>query len=366
MAVISFARGIPSPDILPLEEFAECARAAVERDGRTVLNYGPPGGYGPLREWIAERHGVPAARVVLTNGSLQGLRFVLLHLLGGGGRALVEAPTYDRTLSALQVLGARVDAVPLADDGIDVSALAEALETGARPTLLYMIPTFQNPSGRTLSRASREALAELVSRYELLVFEDDPYRLVRFEGEELPTVHELTGGDRVIFSSSFSKTAVPGIRVGYLVLPESLVEPVEALALETYISPSLFVQGALFEFIRTGRFRTNLEHVRAALRARRDAMTAALEREFGETARWSEPEGGYFIWLDLPAGVDARALLAAATEAGVTFVPGVDFYVHEGGEESARLAFSFASVAEIEEGVRRLGRLVRETAAVAA
>ena len=232
MAVISFARGIPSPDILPLEEFGECARAAVERDGRTVLNYGPPGGYAPLREWIAERHGVRPARVVLTNGSLQGLRFVLLHLLGGGGgRALVEAPTYDRTLSALQVLGSRVDAVPLADDGIDVSALAEALENEARATLLYTIPTFQNPSGRTLSRASREALAELVSRYELLVFEDDPYRLVRFEGEELPTLHELTGGDRVIFSSSFSKTAVPGIRVGYLVLPETLVEPVEALAL---------------------------------------------------------------------------------------------------------------------------------------
>lgn len=365
MSVISFARGVPSADILPVDLFGEAARAAVERDGRVVLNYGPASGYGPLREWIAERHGADPAQVVITNGSLQGFHFVVRHLFAEGGRAIVEAPSYDRTLKTLRAIGAELEPVALADDGLDVDALIPSLERSGPPTLLYTIPTFQNPSGRSLSLENRRRLADLVAEHRLLVYEDDPYGLVRFEGEPLPSLYELTGG-RVIFSSSFSKTIAPGIRVGYLVLPEALVRPVETLATDTYVSPSIFVQGALYEFVSRGHFEPNLERTRAGLRARRDAMLVALEREFPEGASWSRPEGGYFLWLDLPTGVRADDLLARATEQDVTFVKGSDFYAGEGGEESARLAFSFPSVAEIGEGIRRLGRLVREAAAVAA
>ena len=366
MGVISFARGIPSPDLLPVAEFGECARAIVDRDGGRVLNYGPPGGYAPLREWVAARHGVAPERVILTNGSLQGFNLVAQLLFAAGGRALVEAPTYDRTLKALASVGAEVTGVAVTDQGVDVDALADAIETGAPLQLVYTIPTFQNPSGHTLSLRGRQALVALARERDLLVYEDDPYTLVRFAGEALPTLHELSGGDNVIYSSSFSKTVAPGIRVGYLVLPERLVAPIEELASWSYLSPTIFVQGALYEFLDRGHLDRHVDRVCAELLARRDAMLRALERELPEGARWNEPEGGYFLWLELPAGVDADTLLARAGEAGVTFVKGADFYAGAGGEEAARLAFSYASAEEIDEGVTRLGGLVRELAAIPA
>lgn len=365
MATISFARGVPSSDLLPVDVFGEAARAAVQRDGRTILNYGPPGGYVPLREWIGERHDVDPARVVVTNGSLQGFHFVMRHVLANGGRALVEAPSYDRTLLTLRKLGADVEALPMRDDGLDVDALERALGRGSA-AILYTIPTFQNPSGRTLSRESRDTLARLIVEQGLLVYEDDPYGGVRFEGDHLPTLFELTGGRNVIYSSSFSKVVAPGIRVGYAVLPPDLVKPIEAVATETYISPSVFVQGALNEFVRSSSYGEALERVLTGLRERRDAMLDALESEMPDGASWSRPEGGYFLWLDFPAGVETDTVFERAAEVDVAFVKGVDFFLDGSGTESARLAFSFPSPKEIREGAARLGSLVREAASVAA
>jgi 2-aminoadipate transaminase len=366
VAVISFARGIPGADLLPVGEFAACARRAAERDGARALNYGPPSGYPPLREWVAERHGVAPERVVLTTGSLQGFNFVARHFVGEGATVFVEAPCYDRSLGILRSLGARAHAVPLGDDGLDVDALAAAFEGVSGPKLLYTIPTFQNPSGRTLSRENRTRLLHLVRSTGAVVIEDDPYGLLRFEGEPLPTLFELAAGEGVLFLSSFSKTVAPGLRVGYVVLPDELVRPIEAFVLENYVSPSIFVQAALYEFVSDGFFEANLDRVRLGLRRRRDAMLAALARELPEGVRWNEPEGGYFLWLDLPPDVDAASLLDRAAAAGVPFVKGSDFYLDEGGEQAARLAFSFASPQEIGEGVARLARLVREAAVVAA
>lgn len=366
MEIISFARGVPAPECLPVEELADCARAAIERDGRRVLNYGPVAGYQPLREWIGERHGVEPGRVIVTNGSLQGFAFLAGSLLGSGSRrVLVEAPTYDRPLTIFHRLGAEVVAVPMDDEGLDPDALERELRSGPPPAFLYTIPTFQNPSGRTLSAERRRRLVELAREHELLVLEDDPYGLVRFEGEAPPSLLELEGGERVLHSSSFSKIVSPGIRVGYLVLPPELLREVEALAVQTYVTPGLVSQATVFEFLRRGNLEPNLERVSGLLRARRDAMLAALEREL-PGARWSRPEGGYFLWLDLPADVDAGDLLARATATGVTFVKGADFYPGgAGGESSARLAFSFVSPAEIDEGVGRLASLLRLPAATA-
>jgi 2-aminoadipate transaminase len=363
VGVISFARGMPGPDLLPIEEFADCARAALQRDGATALNYGPPGGYPPLRDWIAQRHGVDPKRVMITNGSLQGFSFVARHLVKGGARFFVEAPCYDRSLSILRRLGAEVEQIELADDGLDVEALSASLRTG---DVVYTIPTFQNPSGRTLSRDNRARLIELARERDVLVFEDDPYGELRFEGETLPRLYELAGGDGVVFLSSFSKTVAPGIRTGYVVLPEELVPEIEALVLENYVSPAIFVEAALYDFVTGGRYEPNLERVRDGLRLRRDTMMSARERELSGSASWSHPEGGYFLWLDLPGGVRGDTLLTQAGEEDVTFIKGADFFFHGGGEESARLAFSFATADEIEEGIARLGRLVRDAAAVAA
>jgi 2-aminoadipate transaminase len=361
---ISFARGIPAPECLPIAELADCARAALERDGAAALSYGGGGGYEPLRSWVAERHAVEPARVLLTNGSLQGFVFLATHFLAGGPRRIaVEAPTYDRPLKILAGLGAEIVAVPQDDEGLDLDALERALEEGEQPAFLYTIPTFQNPSGRTLAVARRRRLVELAAAHDLLVLEDDPYGLVRFEGAPPPTLLELGGGERVAYSSSFSKTVAPGVRVGYLILPEHLAGAIEARAVSTYISPGFLSQATVWEFVRRGNFEPNLERVRELLRQRRDAMLAALEREFPPEARWSRPEGGYFLWLDLP--LEAADLLERATERGVTFVKGADFFVPGGGgERSARLAYSFVSPAEIDEGITRLAELVPAAATV--
>jgi DNA-binding transcriptional MocR family regulator len=354
MGTISFARGIPAPECLPVEELADCAHAALERDGATVLSYGSSAGYGPLRDWIAERHGVDPARVLVTNGSLQGMVFLAERF--AGERVLVEAPTYDRPLKILAAHGVETTPIAMDDEGLDLDALARAVESDGKPAFLYTIPTFQNPSGRTLSVERRHRLAELARDHELLVLEDDPYGLVRFDGEAPPTLFELEGGNHVAYSSSFSKTIAPGLRVGYFILPLALEQELEALATSTYITPVLLGQATVFEFLRRGNFESNLERVSTLLGARRDAMLEALERELPD-ARWSRPEGGYFIWLELPEGADAGALLEHAAAAGITFVPGADF---GGAPNTARLAFSFVSPDEIREGVRRLAALVRE------
>jgi 2-aminoadipate transaminase len=358
MKTISFARGVPAPECIPVELLADCARAAIERDGATVLSYGPVGGYQPLRQWIADRHGVDPGRVLLTNGSLQGLAFLADSV--SGARVLVERPTYDRPLKLLAARGVEVSAVEMDDEGLDLDALVQALDSGPEPAFLYTIPTFQNPSGRTLSTERRERLVDLARERDILVIEDDPYGLVRFEGQAQPTLFELEGGEHVVYSSSFSKTIAPGLRVGYFVLPSALESDLEKLAVSTYITPALLGQATVFEFLRRGELDPNLERIRPLLASRRDAMLEGLEDEL-PACSWSRPEGGYFVWLELAEGADAGALLARADSGGVSFVPGTDF---GGAPNTARLAFSFVSPDEIREGVRRLAAVVEEPVSV--
>jgi 2-aminoadipate transaminase len=250
--------------------------------------------------------------------------------------------------------------VPVDDDGLDVDVLEARLREAPKPEFVYTIPTFQNPTGVTLSKERRRQLAALVRERGPSVLEDDPYGLVRFEGEPLPSLLELEGGERVLYSSSFSKTVAPGLRVGYLIVPTALASELQGLAASTYITPGLVAQATLLEYVRRGLFEPNLQRVRDLLRARRDAMLEALEEHFGGRARWSRPEGGYFLWLELPGEVDASELLSRAAAAGVTFVPGTDF---GGTPNTLRLAFSYVSPAEISEGVGRLAKLVTSAAA---
>jgi 2-aminoadipate transaminase len=359
MEPISLARGVPAAECLPAEDLAECARAVVERDGAGVLNYGPAGGYGPLREWLAECHGVAASRVVITNGSLQAFAF-LAGALAPQGPVLVEAPTYDRPLRLLEGLDAEVFGLRVDEGGLDVDLLELVLRQGLRPAFLYTIPTFQNPTGRTLDTERRRRLVELAARYGLLIVEDDPYGLVRFEGPAVPTLFELAGGEQVVYASSFSKTVAPGLRVGYLVLPEVLVAEVETAAMSTYITPSLLPQATLFEYLRLGCLRPNLARTCRLLRERRDALVAALAGHLPE-AQWSRPSGGYFLWLELPRGIRMDEVVTRAVDAGVAFVPGAAFFAPgAGGVNALRLAYSFASPAELAEGAARLGAAVRD------
>jgi DNA-binding transcriptional MocR family regulator len=356
-STISFARGWPSPDLLPVKDLAAAVARALERDPGGALGYGAPEGYAPLREWVAARYGVPVDRVMLTNGSLQGVALVAEHLFAGsGGRAVVEGPTYDRTLLSLRRFGASVEGVVLEADGIDIAALERLLARGV-PRLLYLIPNFQNPAGSTMNRAKRERVVALAAEHGFLVFEDDPYRDVRFEGADLPTMLSLDRTDRVIYATSFTKTVAPGVRVGALVLPPSLVAPLRRLANDTYITPTHLAEATVAEYCLAGRFEVGLTHIRAALRARRDALVTAIDRCFGGSAQYVKPEGGYFLWLRLP-GVDVDALAERATAAGVPFVKGSACYVDERGRDELRLAFSAVQPADIGPGIERLAGLL--------
>jgi 2-aminoadipate transaminase len=363
-SVITLARGAPSLDIIAVDALRAAADRALASDPQGAYSYGTAAGYEPLREWIAERQGVEVDRVITTNGSLQADAFLFQHSVRQGDLVVVEAPTYDRTLLALRTLGAEILAIPLEPDGIDVEALARALEAGARPKLAHIIPNFHNPAGCTLSLEKRRRLVELADRYEFLLFEDDPYVELRFAGESLPTMLSLDGGDRVVYASSFSKTVCPGIRVGYLAGPAPLIAEIRTLATNTYISPSMVAQAIVAEFCASGAIRDSIERVKLALRERRDATCAALDRELPE-ARFVPPEGGYFLWVELPEGSDVDRLEALARERGVVFVKGSDFLL-EGGESSLRLAYSGVSPDQIDEAITRLAAAYRSLVGAAA
>lgn len=365
MTAIPFTRGVPSADMLPVADLEQAAATALREDGAGALAY-KPGGYPPLREWIGARHGVDASRVLLVNGSLQGVAFLAQHLfLGTGGTAVVEDPTYDRTLISLRTFGAEIASVPVTPDGIDVDALERTLSSHDDIRLLYVIPTFQNPAGVSLPEEGRRRVVELARSREVLVVEDDPYGLLRFEGTPAPTLHEIDGGDNVIYSSSFTKTVAPGIRTGYLVLPERLAPALAKLSENTYIAPNTFAEAALNAYCRAGRFEPNVERATATLKERRDAMEAALREHFPEGASWTTPQGGYFYWVDLPDAIDTSALLPEASERGVPYVSGAEFCAGGGGRSSLRLAFSAVPPEQISEGVARLGALLSEKLAPA-
>jgi DNA-binding transcriptional MocR family regulator len=357
MAPISFARGAPSLDIVDVEGLQDAAQRAFANDPAGTTGYGTAVGYVPLREWIAERHGVAVEQVLVTNGSMQADAFLFATLVGPGDAVVVEAPTYDRTLLNLRARGADVRPIELETDGIDVEALAELLASEVRPTLAHVIPNFQNPAGYTLSAAKRTRLLELAAEHDFTIFEDDPYVAIRFEGESLPTMLERDDAGKVVYASSFSKTVCPGIRVGYLVGPQAVISRIQALATNTYISPNMVAQSIVNEFCRSGRLETSIATVREALRARRDALVDALARELPE-ARYAAPQGGYFMWVELPEAIDVSELETAARERGVLFVKGTDFLL-EGGRNTLRLAYSGVTPEQIDDGVARLAEAVR-------
>jgi 2-aminoadipate transaminase len=361
---ISLARGAPSLDIIAVDDLKASAQRAFERDAAGTFAYGTSAGYPHLLEWIAAKHGVPPERTIATNGSMQADAFLFQKLVEPGDVVVIEAPTYDRTLLSLRQLGAELLAIPLEADGIDVNALALALEEGARPKLAHIIPNFQNPAGCTLSLDKRRRLLELAAQYGFTIFEDDPYVELRFEGESLPTMLSMDESDTVVYASSFSKTVCPGIRVGYLVGPAELIAGIRTMATNTYISPNMVAQSIVADFCHSGAIEHSIETVKVALRERRDATADALERHLPD-ARFVTPHGGYFLWVDLPEGSDVARLEAASRERGVIFVKGTDFLI-KGGESSLRIAYSAVPPDQIEEGIARVADAYRELAGAAA
>ncbi len=361
---ISFARGAPSLDIVDVDGLRDAATRAFTNDPGGATAYGTSVGYVPLRRWIAEQHGVDEANVLVTNGSMQADAFLFATLVAAGDTVVAEKPTYDRTLLNLRGLGADVRMVDLQHDGIDTAQLRALLGSGIDCKLAHVIPNFQNPAGYTLSLDKRRELLELAHEHGFTIFEDDPYRHIRFSGEDLPTMLESDEHDCVVYASSFSKTVCPGIRVGYLVGPRPLIARIQKLATNTYISPNMVAQAIVYEFCASGAIDDSIATVKAALADRVEKLDAALQAHLPD-ARYTPPEGGYFMWVELPEGTDVDALFAAANERGVAFVKGTDFLL-EGGQNTLRLAYSGVTADQIDEGIRRLADAYRSLGDAAA
>lgn len=356
MQVISFARGAPSLDIVDVAGLRAAAGRAFDVDPAGVTAYGTSAGYRPLREWIATKHHVELDQVMVTNGSLQADALLFEYLVLRGDAVVIEKPTYDRTLLNLRSMGADLHPVTLAEDGVDVDELRKLLESGVRPRLAHIIPNYQNPTGVTLSGDKRRTLLELATEYRFTIFEDDPYADIRFRGAALPSMLAQDKAGVVVHASSFTKTVCPGVRVGYLIGPAALIAEICARATNLYIAPGMVAEAIVYQFCASGDIDRSIATVCTALGERARQLAEALRRHI-PGIRFAEPDGGYFLWVELPDDIDTAALVPVAAEHGVAVVNGSDFLI-SGGRHALRLAYSAVTVDQIDEGVRRLAAAI--------
>ena len=357
--VISFAGGLPAPELFPVEEISRAVQEVLASQGGPALQYGVTEGYVPLREWIAARlraRGTASSseQVLITTGSQQGIDLVAKLFLDPGDAVAVEAPTYVAALQAFAAYEADLLEVPGDDGGMDVDAL-EVLLQRRRVKLIYVVPDFQNPRGTTLEGARRRRLVELARHHGAFILEDDPYGELRFRGApEVPL--SAIGPDHVIRLGTFSKTLAPGLRIGWLHAPVEVVRRIAIAKQSADLHTPTLTQRAAAQLLKTFDYAGHLARIRRSYGERCDAMLAALELELPAGARWTRPDGGLFLWLELPPRVTDRALFRHAIARNVAVVPGSAFYARRGPgrDRFVRLNFSNQTVARIGEGVRRL------------
>jgi 2-aminoadipate transaminase len=377
--VISFAGGLPAPEVFPLAEVERATERVLREQGKTALQYAATEGYMPLRELLVRhmaRYGirVKPANVMITSGSQQGLDLVGRLFVNPGDRVLTESPTYLGALQAWSAYQADYLTVPIDDDGLDVEKLEAQLRGG--PKFLYVLPNFQNPAGVTLSLERRRRLVELANHYGAPIVEDDPYGQLRYEGEHVPPIvqidaelHDCATGDcdftgDVLYLSTLSKTLAPGLRIAWVVAPESVISRLVQMKQGADLHSSTFCQMVAHEVAKDGFLDRHVRRIREVYGERRNAMLSALERHFPPEVRWTRPRGGLFLWITLPEGFDSTQLLKKALDREkVAFVPGTSFFPRGGGERTCRLNFSYSRPDVIDECVRRLGSVIKETLA---
>jgi 2-aminoadipate transaminase len=372
--IISFAGGLPAPELFPIERFQEACHKVLSTKGASALQYGATEGYEPLREMIAQnmaRYGIRANvdNVLITSGSQQALDLIGKLLINSGDRVLLEAPTYLGALQAFNVYGAEYVSVPSDEDGLRTDSLERSLRSG--PKFMYVLPNFQNPGGTTLAEGRRHELVLLADKYGIPIVEDDPYGQLRYEGEHLPALIVIdrenlrrdTGYHigNVIYLSTFSKTLAPGIRLGWIVAPPDVISKFIQLKQGADLHTSTFTQFVAYEVARDGFLDDHVKRIRSVYRERRDVMLEALSAFFPQEATWTRPKGGLFLWVTLPEGVDCEKLFRAALLQNVAFVPGDSFFARNGHTPAAhmRLNFSNAQPEQIREGIRRLSIAVK-------
>lgn len=371
--IISFAGGLPAPDVFPVEEFKSACDVVLSEAGAQALQYSTTEGYLPLREMIA-RHatrygiGVSADNILITSGSQQALDLIGKVFINRGDHILVEEPTYLGALQAWNAYGAEYVTARMDDDGMITEELEAALRTG--PKFIYVLPNFQNPTGVTLSLERRMRLVELADRYGVPIIEDDPYGQLRYEGNHLPSVVTLDGqfhanGDHdyrgnVIYLSTFSKTLAPGLRLAWVVAPPEVTRKIVQAKQGADLNTSAFTQMVTYEVARGGFLDRHIWHIRRVYGERRNIMLEAMEQYFPSEVKWTHPQGGLFLWGIMPEYLDAKEVFKRAVEKKVAFVPGQPFFANGGGNNTMRLNFSNASPDMIRTGIARLGETLHE------
>ena len=371
--LISFAGGLPAPDVFPVKEFNAACDRVLRKQGTMALQYSATEGYLPLREMIARhsaRYGIKITpdNVLITSGSQQALDLLGKILIDPGDRILVESPTYLAAIQAWNAYGAEFITVPMDEDGMNTDYLEEALRAG--PKFIYVLPNFQNPTGETLSLERRQKLIALADQYGVPIVEDDPYGQLRYEGEHLPSIVVLDSQSRddgnpcyrgnVIYLSTFSKTLAPGLRLGWVIAPPEVISKLVQAKQGADLHTATFNQVVAHEVSRVGFLDQHIHTIRRVYGERRDLMLAAMDRDFPPEVSWTHPLGGLFLWGTLPSYMDAKDLLNSCLDKKVAFVPGEPFHPTGGGVNTMRINFSNATHDEIQVGIRRLGTTIRE------
>jgi 2-aminoadipate transaminase len=369
--VISFAGGLPAAEAFPLAEVEAACHHVLSEHGRTALQYGATEGYLPLRELLVRhmsRYGVQATpdNVLITCGAQQGLDLVGRLLINPGDHVVTEEPTYLGALQAFTSNQAQYLPVPIDGEGMGLAGLEDALRRG--PKFVYVLPNFQNPAGVTLSLERRHRIVELASHYGAPIVEDDPYGQLRYEGEHLPPLVRLASEGRggrpfragVLYLGTLSKILGPGLRIGWVVAPEDVIRKLVQLKQGCDLQTSTFGQMVAYETARDGFLDRHVRRLRVIYGERREAMLGAMASHFPEGVRWTRPQGGLFLWVTLPRGLDSSNLLGRALMKKVAFVPGSPFFPGGNGADTMRLNFSYCAPDRIEEGIARLGAVIRQ------
>ncbi len=363
--IISFGGGLPSAKTFPVEAMAAACAKVLRDDGRAALQYSASEGYGPLTEWVVaemSKQGmqVSASQVLITTGSQQGLDLVAKVLIDQGSRVLVETPTYLGALQAFAPMEPEIVAVACDAEGVQIDALRQAVAAGSAPRFMYVLPNFQNPTGRSMSEARRALLCSEAARLGLPLLEDNPYGDLWFD-QAPPQPLAARNPEGCIYLGSFSKILAPGLRLGYCIAPQHLCSKLlQAKQAADLHSPS-FNQRVVAEVLKDGFIERHVPTIRALYKAQRDAMLAALERECKGLLEWNKPAGGMFLWARLPAGLDAVALLPKAVAKNVAYVPGAAFYADNADPRTLRLSFVTASVEQIDTGIAALAAAIGES-----
>ena len=357
--IISFAGGLPSPATFPVERMKESYDRVLSQTGKVALQYGPTDGFGPLKEWIANSLSTEGTRILpeqilMVSGSQQALDLIGKVLIDEGSRVLVETPSYLGALQAFSVYRPEFGSVATDDHGLVPSSI-EPVAAGAR--LLYSLPNFQNPTGRTLSIERRRELVETCARLQLPLIEDDPYGALSYKGEPLPKMVAMNP-EGVIYMGSFSKVLTPGIRLGYVCAPLPLVRRLELAKQAADLHTAQLTQMVVYDVVKDGFLDQHIPTIRTLYGNQCQAMLDAMDEHFPAGVSWTRPEGGMFIWVTLPKQIDAMTLLDQAIAARVAFVPGAPFYANDPETNTLRLSFVTVPPERIREGIAILGKLI--------